>query len=338
MFAYYPACSTSLMTSLWWSPTSSPPAYGLCTLSSAFQRLSVPLSPEKTMGPSTSLEFLGIQLDSVLFQASLPPDKLDRIATALSEFVLQPRCSKLQLLSLLGHLNYAIRIIPQGRSFISHLLSIASSVPSLQHRLSLDDACISELRFWLFLLQHWNGISFFYEDAILVPEDLQLFTDAAPSIGFGGFYGGRWFASQWPPEFASLSFESGDSSALWELYPVVIAALLWGHERTRRVILIHSDNSAVVHMINKGRSKSLTLMPFLLRLTWHSIKHQFILRAIHIPGHSNAIADSLSRFQFQKFKALAPQAEPHPTPIPPFSDSILQLTSSSFSSSSKLKK
>ncbi|KAL7852249.1 hypothetical protein SRHO_G00180340 [Serrasalmus rhombeus] len=207
---------------------SSPP--GLCTLSSAFQHLGLPLFPEKTLGSSMSLEFLGIQLDSVLFQASIPP----------------------------------------GCSLISYLHSIASPVPSLQHRLSLDDACISELRFWLFLLQHWNGISLFYEDAILVPEHLQLFTDAAPSIGFGGC----WFASPWPPEFALHSLESGNSSALWELYPVVIAALLWGHEWTGGVILIHSDNSTAVHIINKGRSKYLTFMPFLYRLTWHSFQNR----------------------------------------------------------------
>ncbi|KAL6475939.1 hypothetical protein MHYP_G00144380 [Metynnis hypsauchen] len=81
--------------------------------------------------------------------------------TALSKFVLQPCCS-----------NYAIQIKTQGCSFISYLLNIAFLIPSLQHRLSLDEACISELHFWLFLLQHWNNISFFYEDAILVPEDL----------------------------------------------------------------------------------------------------------------------------------------------------------------------
>ncbi|KAL6467193.1 hypothetical protein MHYP_G00249970 [Metynnis hypsauchen] len=187
---------------------------------------------------------------------------------------------------------------------------ITSSVPLCQHRLSLDDACISELRFWLFLFQHWNGISFFYEDAILVPEDLQLFTHAARSISFGCY----WFSSPWPPEFALLSLESGDSSALRELYPVVNAALLWGHEYTGRVILIHSDNSAVIHIINKGHSNSLKLMPFICHLTWHSVQHQLILRAIHISGHSNAVAHSLSYFQFQKFKALSSQAESYLTP------------------------
>ncbi|KAK3737347.1 hypothetical protein QZH41_000334 [Actinostola sp. cb2023] len=39
-----------------------------------------------TQGPSTTLEFMGITLDSVRMEARLPPDKLERILTTLSEF------------------------------------------------------------------------------------------------------------------------------------------------------------------------------------------------------------------------------------------------------------
>ncbi len=68
---------------------------------------------------------------------------------------------------------------------------------------------------WLHFLSSWNGISFFYNDFITQPEDIQLFTDAAPSIGFGGYYGGKWFSSAWPPEFSFLDPESlSPSSAL----------------------------------------------------------------------------------------------------------------------------
>lgn len=66
------------------------------------------------MGPLTSFEFLGITLDSTSFQASLPLEKVHQIALILSDFILADSCSKQQLLSLLCHLNYAIRIIPQG--------------------------------------------------------------------------------------------------------------------------------------------------------------------------------------------------------------------------------
>ena len=70
------------------SPPSSPPASGLVTLKSVFSNLRVPLSAEKTEGPSISLEFLGITLDTNQFQASLPIEKLNRINLLISNFLL----------------------------------------------------------------------------------------------------------------------------------------------------------------------------------------------------------------------------------------------------------
>lgn len=305
------------------TPPSSPPRHGLSTLIKAFSELGVPLSDEKTSGPSTSIEFLGITLDSISFQASLPVEKIQRITLLLSNFLLADRCTKRQLLSLLGHLNYAIRIIPQAKSFLSSLLTTAASVPSLHDRVVLDDSCKMEMGMWQHFLTSWNGISFFYDDYLTHPEDIHLYTDAAPSIGFGGYYGGRWFASTWPPEFSALDSEShGPSSALYELYPIIIAAILWGHEWLKKSILIHSDNTAVVEIINKGRSRSPTIMQFMRRLTLISAQQQFILQAAHVPGHHNSIADSLSRFSFQKFRRLAPDSDLHPTSVPQFSTTI----------------
>ena len=302
------------------TPPSSPPRHGLSTLIQTFSDLGIPLSEEKTSGPNTSIEFLGITLDSMSFQASLPSEKVQRITLLLSNYLQADRCTKRQLLALLGHLNYAIRIIPQAKPFLSNLLNRAASVPSIHDRLVLDDACKMEMHLWQDFLSSWNGISFFYDDFITKPEDIQLFTDAAPSIGFGGYYAGRWFSSTWPPEFTALNSQTlSPSSALHELYPIIIAAILWGHEWSRKAILIHTDNSAVVEILNKGRSRSLVIMQFLRRLTLISAKHQFILKAAHIPGHENGIADSLSRFQFQKFRNSAPEADLHPIPVPPFS-------------------
>ena len=178
-------------------PPTSPPAHSLSCLKTAFATLGVPLAEDKTEGPLTSIEFLGIRLDSISYQASLPQEKLNRITLIICNFSDTHSCTKQQLLQLLGHLNFATRIIPQGRSFIAHLLSLASSVPSLHHQVNLSIECRMELRLWHTLLSNWNGISFFYDDFHSSPEDLQLFTDAAPSVGFGGYYNGRWFAEEW---------------------------------------------------------------------------------------------------------------------------------------------
>ncbi|RXN07697.1 tyrosine recombinase [Labeo rohita] len=74
------------------------------------------------------------------------------------------------------------------------------------------------MHLWQQFLSSWNGISFFYNDYISQAEDIQLYTDAAPSIGFGGYYSGRWFASEWPPEFSHLAQQSDSpSSTLFEM-------------------------------------------------------------------------------------------------------------------------
>ena len=48
-----------------------------------------------------------------------------------------------------------------------------------------------------------------------------------------------------------------------------------------------------------------------------SMKHNFLVRARHVPVVSNGIADALSRFQMQRFRALAPVADQIPCTISP---------------------
>ncbi len=180
------------------SPPDAIPAAHILTVQKVFSELGIPIAQEKTMGPATSIEFLGINLDSVKFQVSLPKEKIDRIILVSSSLIDSSRCSKRELLSLLGH--FAMRIIPQGRPFISHLLLLASSVHALEDPISLSQECRDELRLWIMFLKQWNGLSLFHNNLVSSPIDINLFTDAAPSNGFGGFYQGHWFASPWPTQ------------------------------------------------------------------------------------------------------------------------------------------
>lgn len=298
-------------------PPSQPPL-SLHKLKDLFNRIGVPLSREKTTDPSTKLEFLCITLDSENMVASLPPDKLSRIREISQAHLSSPALSKRQLLSLLGHLNFAMRIIPQGRSFISRLLDLANSVPSLLDQVSLDDGCHSDLSFWSKLLNRWDGISFFYDDVTLSAESIQFYRDAAPSAGYEGFFQGRWCAEKW-----SSLISQTESSAFYEIIPIAVACRLWGSLWERKHIVAFCDNATVVEAINKGRSSSKTIMPFLRRITWQSVINNFILSARHVPGHANIIADVLSRFQFQTFRRLCPSANLLLTPVPSFEDLAL---------------
>ena len=49
--------------------------------------LGIPMAPEKTCGPSTTLSFWGIELDAILLEARLPIDKISKCKTLISEFL-----------------------------------------------------------------------------------------------------------------------------------------------------------------------------------------------------------------------------------------------------------
>jgi hypothetical protein len=58
-------------------------------------------------------------------------------------------------------------------------------------------------------------------------------------------------------------------------------------------------------------------MRLVRRLVLSCLSHNIYFRSKHIPGKSNLIADSLSRFKFQEAHQLEPFLDRHPNPIPP---------------------
>lgn len=141
-----------------------------------FSELGVPLSEKKkNLVPCT-------YLDSLEFQTSLPKKKIGRIITLISNLLTSHQGTKWDLVSLLGHLNFLMRIIPLECSFISRLLLLTSSVPALADPVIINNSCHADLHLWTTFLNHWYEISFFY-DCISRSGDMHLFTDAAPSLG-----------------------------------------------------------------------------------------------------------------------------------------------------------
>lgn len=290
-----------------------------------FNTLNIPMAEHKTAGPDTVMEYLGIVLDSNLMEARLPFDKLERITNYLKEFLAKKSCTKREILQLLGHLNFASRVVIPGRAFVSHLIMLSTTVNALHHYVKLNVECREDIRMWLYFLSNWNGVSMFYNVNTISSEDMCLYTDASGSLGYGGYYEyngtGLWFAEKWPSDFSNLVVDNKEISiAFRELYPIVVAAILWGHMwKTQRIVFM-CDNEATVAIIKKGRSKSPHIMPLMRRLTLVAAQQNFVVLAKHVPGRTNTIADSLSRLQIDKFRTLTTIAEHHPCSVPPPSE------------------
>ncbi|CAC5382689.1 unnamed protein product [Mytilus coruscus] len=181
-----------------------------------------------------------------------------------------------------------------------------------------------DIKTWLTFLENFNGTLAFGESEWLSNCEIHLFTDSAgnPDLGCGVYFSGRWAYFQSP-----CSWENTDLMAdiiFLELVPIVLSILLFKEDLHNKRILFHTDNKALVSILNKKSSKSRRVIELVRPLVLHTMLFNMQFKAVHIEGRSNFIADAISRKQWHRFRMVAPQAETEATPIP---DTFLQLIS-----------
>ena len=274
------------------------------------QALGVPLASEKVAGPSTNLEFLGIPLDTVRMEAPLPTDKLARVRQAIGDWLGRKNATKREILSLVGLLQHAAKVVHPGRTFVRRMYSAAARVQQLDYFTRLNQEFRSDLHWWHTFLQEWNRVSFLHSSRLASP-DAVLQTDASGTWGYGAVFHTQWFQGQWPKEWSRVPI------MVKELAPIVLACAAWGPSLTRKTVLFQCDNTGVVSCRAKGHLQgescnAPTKMPMVL---CSALQYHCHFRTHHW-GANNA-ADHLSINNVQSFFLSTPQASLLPTPLPP---------------------
>ena len=274
-------------------------------------RLGYPIALNKLEGPTTTITFLGILLDTVKMELRLPSDKLEALQKLLLEWQNTKRkVTKRELLSLIGKLSFAAKVIPAGRIFLRRLIDLSTSVRKLHHRIRLPASARADIQWWQDFLPGWNGVSLMLQSDWVKAADIKLFADASGTLGFGAYFEGAWISGTWSKAQLSKSIQ-------WkELFAIVAAAATWGHLWQTKKILFYSDNQAIVQVWQSRRPKNATLTQLCRSLFFLAAKNNFDLFMKHLPGVTNQIADSLSRQQVHRFRQLAPEADPEATNIP----------------------
>ena len=215
---------------------------------------------------------------------------------------------KRALLSLIGKLAFAAKVIPAGRIFIRRLIDASTRVSRLHHHIRLTPAMRADIHWWIQFARQWNGRSFFLDSSWTPSPAFQLFTDASDH-GYGAYWAGHWLSGTW-------SRSQCRNTIQWkELFAVLVAAATWGAQWSRKRLLVHCDNHAVVQIWRTGTSNNTALMQLVRTLFLIAATRNFNIMLQHLPGVDNGIADALSRSQFHRFRSLAPDADEAPTPI-----------------------
>ena len=135
----------------------------------ACDQMGLPAEPEKDEGPATALPFLGIQLDSIAMEIHLPPEKLTRLRKELAAWKAHKKCKKRELLSLIGLLFHACKVVRSGRSFLCRLIDLTMVPKHLEHYVRLNVDARSDIEWWAQYSQTWNGISMMHLPNVASP-------------------------------------------------------------------------------------------------------------------------------------------------------------------------
>ncbi len=210
----------------------------LATLEKECQTLGVPLAAHKREGPSTSLTFLGIEIDTVAGQLRLPSEKLGRLTSTVAQWDTRKACPKQHFQSLIGLLNHACKVVRPGRTFLRRMINLLTTTRSSAPKTAIIRLNAEFRAWWSEFLAQWNGSSFFLPPQHLT--QLAVTSDASGSWGCGAWHGHTWFQIQWSARAQPLTI------AEKELVPIIVACATWGPTWRGQRISCYCDNQAVV--------------------------------------------------------------------------------------------
>ena len=276
------------------------------------ERFGVLIAAEKTVGPVTKTTLLGLEIDSVVGQIRVPQDKLSSLQALIRTVLTKEKVMLRTLQSIIGSLNFVCRAVAPGRAFLRRLIDMTIGVKQRHHMIRITLGARADLRAWQRFLSEFNGKVLFVEPRTWNTPDLQFYSDASGSIGFGVYFSGKWTQGRWPAGVGTPKY----SIAFLELFPIVVGLQLWGADLANKRVLLWSDNQAVVAVVNAQTSKCPMIMHLVRQLVTICLQHNIRFRSCHVPGARNNIADALSRFQNARFRQLAPDADLLATPLP----------------------
>ena len=234
------------------------------------------------------LDFLGYHFDLQRGLVFPTQNKLDRLnaqtVSIRKSLVLTPR----KLMSLIGTLASLEKTVPLGRlhmrPFQWYLKSHWKFPQSLDIRIPVTGNFLKHLKWW-------EDIKNLMAGAPIHPQvhNTLVFTDASQK-GWGAHLNKIVLSGLWSNKEAQLHIN------VLELKAVLLALKGFQEHLQGQTVLICSDNSTVVAYLNKeGGTHSIEMCALIWKILAFTNSRRIQIRARHVPGSLNVIADSLSR-------------------------------------------
>ena len=286
--------------------------------------------PEKCEPPRRSFEYLGFEVSSDTKTVGVTASRKAKLRADIADFLARPGLvtGRRDLAALIGKLQYVAAFVDSGQqrlvrpyrardAFVdprhaSNPAAVSAWAPRVQvygltAEVRSDLAAFADSlgaaaakRIYYDLpggTAFWRGQcldSDEYLDATSRTSfGVPVVTGDASGYGVGAHFDVHRFQHWLPDRLCSPN----TSSNYRELYVVYLSLLRWSPRWRGERLLVRSDNSTTVALLNGGCTSSDALSPLLARVRRLAQAEDIDIRARHIAGKANVLADTLSRLR-----------------------------------------
>ena len=179
-------------------------------------------SSSKSVAPTQVIEFVGNLFDTHNMTIGVTPTRKVEILRLLEQWRTRTSCTRNQLETLVGKLQFMSNCIKPGRLFVSRLLLELKAMQRGKYY-HLNDQAKKDIKWWYLFLPGFEGTSIMW---LVEKEDVdgEIATDACLS-GAGGISHNQYYRKQFPKWV-----KQNTQIAHLEMWAIIIAVKLWGKD------------------------------------------------------------------------------------------------------------
>lgn len=260
----------------------------------------------------TTINFFGIELDTITMEARFPPKKLQKAKDLVILALHKTSLTRTELDSLFGFLSFAAKVVVPGRAFLRRLFDSKTRTAHSSHadnywsnlqgttHVHLNRDMKSDLLWWHHFLPKWNGIR------MLQPKRqvLWLWIDASGNYGMGAYI------LQTDQNLFSIPLQQAFSERFTtrlrhkhinvkEMTAILHALQKWVSLCRGSRFILHCDNFAVAKGVKKTSIRG-NAMHTLRAIVMLTALNDIAIESRWISTRENNVVDLLSRGMIQK--------------------------------------
>lgn len=250
-----------------------------------FRNMGLPIAYNKLQSPTLTIKYLGICIDLVYRQISIPAPKIEDFLGLLYDLSRRKSITKAQLQSFVGKINFMGKAVKPARLFMSRVLATLRENHN-NERIPVDMPMVADMNWFKKFLTKYNGRSMIKSSA---PSKI-IYADSCMTGG-GATDMVEFYEFVYPAKVSTIYH----ITILEALNCLISLRVLLHDDDNHKKVRLCCDNLSAVYTLTSGRAKD-PILSAIARAAWYiQAARDIDLEVVNVPGSNMGIADALSR-------------------------------------------